>query len=203
VKAWISHEEQDELGTPAADAPDCYAAIKAAIQACHDAGGGRVVIPAGDWFVAGPIVLLSNVNVHLNKGAHVYFSHNPADFAKYGDIDCGKHGKLTISRWQSNDCLNYSPMVYAYGQDNIALTGDDWTAILDGQGGVPFNDAGDCWWTWKGKQKTINSIGQGTTPNFKAGKMSENTVNPLNAQSLATVARADGSGAHADSRRRR
>nr|WP_315212235.1 glycoside hydrolase family 28 protein [uncultured Duganella sp.] len=188
VKAWISFEEQDTIDTPVAGSPDCYAAIRDAIKACSDAGGGRVVIPAGDWYCAGPIVLLSNVNVHLRAKAHVYFSHKPEDYAKYGDIDCGKHGKLSISRWQSNDVLNYSPMVYAYNQHNIALTGDDWTSTLDGQGGVPFNDEGDCWWTWKGKQKTINSIGQGTTPNFKAGKMSENTENPLNAISLATVA---------------
>jgi len=188
VKAWISFEEQDTIATPVAGSPDCYAAIRDAIKACSDAGGGRVVIPAGDWYCAGPIVLLSNVNVHLSAKAHVYFSHNPADYAKYGDIDCGKHGKLSISRWQSNDVLNYSSMIYAYNQHNIALTGDDWTSTLDGQGGVPFNDDGDCWWTWKGKQKTINSIGQGTTPNFKAGKMSENTENPLNAVSLATVA---------------
>jgi polygalacturonase len=188
VKAWISFEEQDTIDTPAAGSTDCYAAIRDAIKACSDAGGGRVVIPAGNWYCAGPIVLLSNVNVHLNANAHVYFSHNPADYAKYGDIDCGKHGKLSISRWQSNDVLNYSSMIYAYNQHNIALTGDDWTSTLDGQGGVPFNEEGDCWWTWKGKQKTINSIGQGTTPNFKAGKMSENTENPLNAVSLATVA---------------
>ena len=188
VKAWISFEEQDTIDTPVAGSPDCYAAIRDAIKACSDAGGGRVVIPAGNWYCAGPIVLLSNVNVHLSANAHVYFSHKPADYAKYGDIDCGKHGKLSISRWQSNDVLNYSSMIYAYNQHNIALTGDDWTSTLDGQGGVPFNEEGDCWWTWKGKQKTINSIGQGTTPNFKAGKMSENTENPLNAMSLATVA---------------
>ena len=188
VKAWISFEEQDTIDTPVAGSPDCYAAIRDAIKACSDAGGGRVVIPAGNWYCAGPIVLLSNVNVHLAAKAHVYFSHNPADYAKYGDIDCGKHGKLSISRWQSNDVLNFSSMVYAYNQHNIALTGEDWSSTLDGQGGVPFNDEGDCWWTWKGKQKTINSIGQGTTPNFKAGKMSENTENPLNAMSLATVA---------------
>jgi polygalacturonase len=188
AKAWISFEEQDTIDTPAAGSPDCYPAFAAAIKACHAAGGGRVVIPKGSWYCAGPIVLLSNVNVHLNAGAHIYFSNNPADYAKYGDIDCGKAGKLSISRWQSNDCLNYSSMVYAYGQDNIALTGDDWTATLDGQGGLPFNDEGDCWWTWKGKLKTINSVGQGSTPNFKTGKMSENTENPLNAMSLATVA---------------
>jgi polygalacturonase len=187
AKAWISFEEQGAIDTPIKGSPDCYAAFAAAIKACHKAGGGRVVIPAGSWYCAGPMVLLSNVHVHLNAGAHIYFSNNPADYAKYGDIDCGKAGKLSISRWQSNDCLNYSSMIYAYGQDNIALTGDDWTSIVDGQGGLPFNEDGDCWWTWKGKLKTINSIGQGSTPNFKTGKMSENTENPLNAMSLATV----------------
>ncbi|ELX12698.1 pectin lyase fold-containing protein [Janthinobacterium sp. HH01] len=188
VKAWISFEEQDVVDTPAAGSPDCYAAIKAAIAACHEAGGGRVLVPAGNWYCAGPIVLLSNVNLHLSAGAHIYFSNNPADYAKYGDIDCGKHGKLSISRWQSNDCLNFSSMIYAYGQDNIALTGDDWTSTLNGQGGVPFNEQGDCWWTWKGKLKTLNAVAQGSTPNFTKGKMSENTENPMNAESLSIIA---------------
>jgi polygalacturonase len=188
VKAWVSHEDLESVSTPAPGTADSRAAIAAAIAACHKAGGGRVVIPAGDWYCAGPIVLLSNVHLHLDANAQVYFSNNPADYAKYGDIDCGKNGKLVISRWQSNDCLNFSPMIYAYGQDNIALTGENWTSILNGQGGVPFNDAGDCWWTWKGKTKTINAVAQGTTPNFSQGKLSENTENPANPTSLAAVA---------------
>ncbi|MBW8901410.1 MAG: endopolygalacturonase, partial [Massilia sp.] len=102
VKAWVSFEDQASLQTPAPDAPDCYPALKAAIGKCHAEGGGRVVIPKGDWYCAGPIVLLSNVNVHLASGAHVYFSNDPADYAKYGDVDCGANGKLVVSRWQSN-----------------------------------------------------------------------------------------------------
>ncbi|MFA9217323.1 MAG: glycoside hydrolase family 28 protein [Sphingomonadaceae bacterium] len=188
VTAWVSHEEQESVNSPAPGTHDSRAAIAAAIAACHQAGGGRVVIPAGDWYCAGPVVLRSNVHLHLRANAHLYFSHDPADYAKYGDIDCGKNGKLVISRWQSNDCLNYSPMIYAYGQDNIALTGEDWTSILDGQGGVPFNADGDCWWTWKGKTKTINAIAQGSTPNFSQGKLSENTENPLNPTTLAAIA---------------
>ncbi|WP_374358574.1 glycoside hydrolase family 28 protein [Pseudoduganella danionis] len=188
VRAWISFEEQDTIDTPAKDAPDCYPAFRDAIQACHDAGGGRVVIPRGRWYCAGPIVLRSNVHVHLASGAQIYFSNQPQDYARYGDIDCGKHGKLSISRWQSNDCLNYSSMIYAHGQHNIALTGEDWSSTFNGQGGVPFNEQGDCWWTWKGKLKTLNAVAQGSTPNFSKGKMSENTENPLNAMSLAEVA---------------
>jgi len=188
VKAWISHDHQDNINTAAPNSPDCYRPIADAIAACHKAGGGRVLIPAGNWFVAGPIVLLSNVNVHLAKGAHVYFSNKPEDYAKYGEFDCGKKGKLVISRWQSNDCLNFSPMVYAYGQDNIALTADDWTSILNGQGGVPFNAEGDCWWTWKGRNRTINPASQANTPGYKEGKVSQRDPNPINPQSLAEVA---------------
>jgi polygalacturonase len=197
VKAWISFEEQDTVNTPAPGAKDCYAAIAAAIARCHAEGGGRVLIPKGDWFVAGPIVLLSNVNVHLQAGAHVYFSNDPRDYAKYGDVDCGANGKLVATRWQSNDCLNFASMIYAHNQHNIALTGDDWTAILDGQGGVPFGAQGggsgadaaaDCWWTWKGKNMTINSVAQDKSPNYVPGKLAQNQPNPNNPASLADIA---------------
>jgi len=180
VTGYVADHEEGKVSTPAPGAKDCYAAIAAAIAACSAAGGGRVVIPAGNWLVKGPIVLKSNVNVHLAKGAHVYFSNDPEDFAKYGDYDCGPNGKLVISRWQSNDCLNYSPMVYAYGQNNIALTGEDWTSILDGQGGVPRAD-GETWWDWKGKRKGV----AGKKPNPQRTQIA---VNPLNAASIRTVA---------------
>jgi len=52
------------------------AAIRAAIAACAAAGGGRVVVPAGR-FVTGPIVLRSNVNLHLLDGAMLAFSQDP------------------------------------------------------------------------------------------------------------------------------
>lgn len=192
VEAWVSFEERATLRTPAPGSTDCYPAIRDAIARCHREGGGRVLIPKGDWFCAGPIVLLSNVHLHLQAGARVYFSNDPRDYAKYGDHDCGANGKLVLSRWQSNDSLNFSPMIYAYRAENIALTGEDWSAILDGQGGVPFGgadaDAADCWWTWKGKNATIGSVAQDKSPNYVPGKLAQNQVNPLNPASLAQVA---------------
>jgi polygalacturonase len=187
VKAWASHDDQEMLPTQAEDAKDCYAAFKAAIEACAAAGGGRVVIPKGDWYCAGPVVLRSNVHVHLKAGAHIFFSQKPEDYAKYGDYDCGPNGKLTLSRWQSNDCLNYSSMIYAFNEDNIALTGEDWTSVLDGQGGVPFNADGECWWTWKGRNRTMNAVSQNTIPGHKPGQLSQVTPNPNN-KPLAQVA---------------
>ena len=160
--------------TPVPGSHDCRPAIAAAIAACHQAGGGRVLIPAGSWYCAGPMVLLSNVHVHLAAGAQLYFSANPADYAKHGDIDCGPNGKLVLSRWQGNDVLNYSPMVYARNQSNIALTGEDWTSVLYGQGGVPFEAGEGCWWDWTGKNKAITA--------------NAHLPNPRNPASLAAVA---------------
>ena len=149
------------LETPAPGSPDCYPAIATAIAACHAKGGGRVVIPKGEWYCAGPIVLRSNVHVHLAAGARVHFSANPEHYARHGAHDCGANGKLVLSRWQGNDCLNYSPMVYAIDQQNIALTGEDWTSILNGQGGVPFEPGfaqqTECWWDWKGRGKPVRT----------------------------------------------
>ncbi len=184
VQALVAHDQTAHLKTPVAGAPDCRAAFERAITACQQAGGGRVVIPAGNWHCAGPIVLKSNVHLHLKAGAHVYFSPNPADYARHGDVPCGANGKLVRSRWQGNDCLNYASMIYAYGQDNIALTGEDWTSILDGQGGVPFNGS-ECWWSWKGRDRTITP--GAAAPRAPAGGNSV-SPNPANAASLAALA---------------
>jgi polygalacturonase len=175
VEGHLSHDTKGQLQTAAPKSHDCYPAIAAAIAACHQAGGGRVLIPAGAWYCAGPMVLRSNVHVHLAAGAQILFSANPADYAKYGDYPCGDNGKLVLSRWQGNDCLNYAPMVYAYGQENIALTGADWTSVLNGQGGVPFENGDGCWWDWKGRKKT-------------ASLATEVSVNPRNPSALAQVA---------------
>lgn len=158
VRGQVASLVNGTLRTPAPGSPDAYPAIAAAIAACHAKGGGRVLIPAGDWYCAGPIVLRSNVHVHLAAGARVHFSANPEHYARHGEFDCGPNGKLTLSRWQGNDVLNYSPLVYARNQTNIALTGADWTSILNGQGGVPFEDKPDeCWWDWKGRGKPVRA----------------------------------------------
>ena len=51
--------------------------IRRAISDCHRAGGGRVVIPAGEYYTKA-IHLLSNVNLHLEKGATLKFSTIPS-----------------------------------------------------------------------------------------------------------------------------
>ncbi len=91
-------------------------AINAAIKACSEAGGGHVIVPEGTW-LTGAITLLSNVDLHLEDGATLLFSD---------DLD---HYPLVRTRWEGMDCINYSPMIYAYQQENIAVTG---LGTLDG-----------------------------------------------------------------------
>ena len=54
--------------------------LRRAISDCHRAGGGRVVIPAGEYYTKA-IHLLSNVNLHIEEGAIVKFSTEPTDYA--------------------------------------------------------------------------------------------------------------------------
>ena len=171
VEAQISHNDLGKLMTPTDDAPDCREAITTAIDRCNQTGGGKVIVPGGNWYCAGPIILKSNVHLHLETGAHIYFSTSPQDYAKFGEFDCGANGKLSLTRWQGNDCLNFTSMIYARGQHNFALTGADWTSVLDGQGGVPFKNAGkECWWSWK----------SGSTHSSKDNTMDASVVNPSN-----------------------
>ncbi len=93
-------------------------AINNAIQKMHQKGGGVVVIPKGQW-LTGPLVLLSNVNLHLNKGALVIFT---SDFAQY---------PLVISSFEGVDAARCQSPISAENQNNIAITGE---GIFDGNG---------------------------------------------------------------------
>lgn len=86
-------------------------AIAKAIEACNRAGGGRVVVPEGEW-LTGPIHLKSNVNLHLQEGAVLRFSDNPADYLP-----------AVMTSWEGLECYNYSPLVYAFRCENVAITG--------------------------------------------------------------------------------
>jgi polygalacturonase len=108
---------------------DCKPAFDQAIAACSKAGGGRVIVPRGDWLVRGPIHLKTGVNLQVAEGATVRFSTNPADYLP-----------AVLTRFEGNEIMNYSPLVYAREQKNIAITG---AGTFDGQA------EGKAWWDWK------------------------------------------------------
>lgn len=111
---------------------DSSAAITAAIAACAKAGGGRVVVPAGR-FNTGPVHLKSNVNLHLQKDAVLSFYAEPERYLP-----------AVHTRWEGVELMGYSPLIYAFEQENIAVTGE---GILEGNG------SNTQWWPWKGKWK--------------------------------------------------
>ena len=106
---------------------DNTAAFHKAIAACSASGGGHVVVPAGTY-VTGAIYLKSNVDLHLDAGATLMFS---GDASKY---------PLVLTRYEGIECMNHSPMIYAYGEKNIALTG---SGTLDASGTASWNQGGD------------------------------------------------------------
>ena len=86
-------------------------AINNAILAVNQAGGGTVIVPDG-IFWTGPVTLKSNVNLHLEDGATLRFT-----------TDVKQYFPAVPSRWEGIDCNNTHPLIYAYGETNIALTG--------------------------------------------------------------------------------
>ncbi len=95
-------------------------AFAKAIEACSNAGGGKVVVPAGKW-LTGPVELKSNVDLHTEKNALVQFT---PDRTQYPIINMNGDGKTFVVA---------SP-IYAYKASNIAITGEG-----------AFDGAGESW----------------------------------------------------------
>jgi polygalacturonase len=126
---------------------DCSAAFKKAIAECSQAGGGRVIVPAGD-FLTGAIHLRSNVNLHVSGGATLRFNTDPNHYLP-----------VVYTRWEGVECMSYSSFIYAFQQENVALTG---AGTLDGQGN------NEHWWLWNRNQMAARSrlieMGENDTP---------------------------------------
>ncbi len=106
--------------------------IARAIRAASRApGGGTVVLNDGVW-LTGPIHLQSNVELHVADDTIVRFAHDPALYFP-----------PVLTRMEGNELMGISPFIYAYGAENIAITG---SGVLDGQAGP------DHWWHWARRQ---------------------------------------------------
>lgn len=111
------------------EASDNTKAIASAILACHQAGGGKVLVTQGRY-LSGPIHLLSNVNLHIDENSTIAFL-----------TDSQVYLPAVLTRWEGMEMMGYSPLIYAHQQTNIAITGK---GTLDGQANKTT------WWPWKG-----------------------------------------------------
>ena len=74
------------------------AAIQRAVDACVAGGGGQVLLPGGKKFLAGAIMLGSNVDFHLARGAVLKGSPRWQDYGEAGALLFAKDAtNLTIS----------------------------------------------------------------------------------------------------------
>ena len=128
------------------DGSDCTLPIREAVAACTNAGGGRVTVPAGR-FVTGPVHLADNVNLHLERGAALAFSR-----------DTKAYLPAVFTRFEGTELMNYSPLIYAFEKQNVAVTGE---GTLDGQAD------NEHWWPWKGSREFGWTTG---SPNYSAAR---------------------------------
>jgi polygalacturonase len=121
-----------KFGAVGDNSTDNTEAFAKAIAACNKAGGGRVVVSKGE-FLTGAIHLKSKVNLFVSQGATIRFTR---DTKKY---------PLVFTRWEGTELMNYSSFIYAFEQENIALTG---SGTLDGNADATH------WWDWKNKTRS-------------------------------------------------
>lgn len=106
-------------------------AVQAAIDQCHADGGGRVIVPAGN-FVIGTIVLKSNVNLHLEHGATLS-----------GSTDLNDYRRMKSSYVSLRTQTETVQLVYADSVENVVIDGH---GTIDGRGKafpkLSWNDEG-------------------------------------------------------------
>jgi polygalacturonase len=89
-------------------------------------------VPRGRFLSNGPIHLETGVNLRLEEGAGIRFGADPDDYLP-----------PVLVRWEGTRCYTHSPLLYARGQENIALTGR----------GTIEAGGGPLWRTWRSKQR--------------------------------------------------
>lgn len=94
--------------------------INKAIEQCNADGGGMVIVPRGIWFT-GPVLMKSNVNLHLEDGAVLLFSPDYDDY------------ELVYTSWEGFFTYRCISPIYGKECENIAITGN---GIIDGNGGA-------------------------------------------------------------------
>ena len=106
-------------------------ALQQCIDRCSAAGGGRVVVPAGQY-KTGTIVLKSNVHLHLELGATIY-----------GSTDLRDYRRMKSSYVSLRTHTETIQLVFADSVENVVIDG---YGTIDGQGRVfpklSWNDEG-------------------------------------------------------------
>lgn len=116
----------ENYGAAANGAANDAPAIQAAIDACHAAGGGRVVLKSGGKYYSSSLILKGNVELHLERGA---FLQAHADIETYFHPNEGqKDNGVNVIGTPVTLKPSYS-FIYAKDADHCAITGP---GVIDG-----------------------------------------------------------------------
>lgn len=103
---------------------DCKQAFEKAMQACKDQNGAKIIVPEGIYFIDGPIHLVSNVCLELQKGSRLKFSTKPESYLP-----------VVLTSWEGTMLYNYSPFIYGYKLENVSIIGE---GTIDGNATESF-----------------------------------------------------------------
>ena len=120
---------------------DCTEAFHKAIDACHEAGGGKVKVPAG-VYLTGAIHLKSNVDLDVAKGGTIRFSTDPKSYLP-----------VVFTRYEvhrSHELL----AIYLRARTRKILPlpeREHWTVRAIRRSGIPGNKSRipGSWWRWE------------------------------------------------------
>ena len=102
------------------------AEFQAKIDAAWRSGGGRVVVPAGEWTV-GTLWLKSNVELHLEKGAVLNASLDKDDY--------NANDAVPLNFWSKDEEWSGGHLILCNAATNVAITGE---GTLHGHGSSFF-----------------------------------------------------------------
>lgn len=138
------------FGAVADGKTDIKPVLDKVIGLCSNSGGGEVVIPKGKFFIAGPVVLKSHVELHFEDGAELVFSSDTKHYLP-----------AVLAFWEGTELFNYSPLFYAYECSDIAITGH---GKIDGSAAAGFAR-----WRPQGspEQNKLRQMGGSGTPVYK------------------------------------
>lgn len=143
-----------EFGGVGDGVTNCTEAFRRAMAHLTEMGGGRLVVPVGVW-ITGPIELMDNTELYVERGAMIYFSPDKRQYLGHSDRE-----------------ERVLPCIYAVKRRNIAITGE---GTIDGNGsqwrpvkrnkqsdvewkqylfmGGTVTDDGTLWYPWQLKNK--------------------------------------------------
>lgn len=112
----------------------CTESIQRAIDACYENGGGRVVIPAGE-FVTGTVWLKDHVELHLEIGALLLASTNMDDY--------NADDAYPQNFWSANEEWRGAHLILAVECEDVAVTG---LGVIDGRGDFFYEEPREYPW---------------------------------------------------------